>query len=304
MSAQDIIENEVREIVRRQALDPINEHGAVRRIVSDVMTRYDERSLVVTLPALDNPDGHLLRGLQRHRRVRPPAALPRRSVDRGDLDQRALPGLHRAQRPQRTHHHRAHRGRGPRPGRADAQDHRPPDRLLHPVRRRDAPRWIPPARRHPRHHPHPLGRQHPQVRRPRDLPRRPRRLRNPDVAGGAVPRGVCRLGPERSRRRRHPGRQDDPAQLPRLVDPGERAGRQLRRGVRAQDPAARLGIHADPAGQPRGHRRDPAPAPRQGSAADAPVPDHRRRGPCRGMSRPPDRAQLGPPAHCQGTMAT
>jgi Flp pilus assembly protein, ATPase CpaF len=57
MSAQDIIENEVREIVRRQALDPINEHGAVRRIVSDVMTRYDERSLVVTLPALDNPDG-------------------------------------------------------------------------------------------------------------------------------------------------------------------------------------------------------------------------------------------------------
>jgi len=57
MSAQDIIENEVREIVRRQALDPINEHGAARRIVSDVMTRYDERSLVVTLPALDNPDG-------------------------------------------------------------------------------------------------------------------------------------------------------------------------------------------------------------------------------------------------------
>jgi len=56
MSAQDIIENEVRDVVRRQALDPLTEHDAVHRIVRDVLTRYDERSLVATLPPLDDPD--------------------------------------------------------------------------------------------------------------------------------------------------------------------------------------------------------------------------------------------------------
>jgi pilus assembly protein CpaF len=55
MSAQDIIENEVREIVRRQALDPLTEHDAVHRIVGDVMARYDERGLVATLPPVDDP---------------------------------------------------------------------------------------------------------------------------------------------------------------------------------------------------------------------------------------------------------
>jgi pilus assembly protein CpaF len=55
MSAQDIIESEVREIVRRQSLDPLMEREAVRRIVDDVVNRYGERSLAVTLPALDDP---------------------------------------------------------------------------------------------------------------------------------------------------------------------------------------------------------------------------------------------------------
>ena len=57
MSAQDIIETEVRDIVRRQSLDPLTEREAVRRIVDDVVNRYGERSLAFTLPALaDAPE--------------------------------------------------------------------------------------------------------------------------------------------------------------------------------------------------------------------------------------------------------
>ena len=57
MSAQDIIETEVRDIVRRQSLDPLTERDAVRRIVDDVVNRYGERSLAFTLPALaDAPE--------------------------------------------------------------------------------------------------------------------------------------------------------------------------------------------------------------------------------------------------------
>ncbi len=56
MSAQDIIETEVRDIVRRQSLDPLTEHAAVRRIVADVVDRYDERSLIVDLPVVEEPD--------------------------------------------------------------------------------------------------------------------------------------------------------------------------------------------------------------------------------------------------------
>ena len=57
MSAQDIIETEVRDIVRRQSLDPLTERDAVRRIVDDVVNRYGERSLAFTLPTLaDAPE--------------------------------------------------------------------------------------------------------------------------------------------------------------------------------------------------------------------------------------------------------
>jgi pilus assembly protein CpaF len=55
MSAQDIIETEVRDIVRRQSLDPLSEREAVRRIVDDVVNRYGERSLAFTMPALADP---------------------------------------------------------------------------------------------------------------------------------------------------------------------------------------------------------------------------------------------------------
>ena len=53
------------------------------------------------------------------------------------------------------------------------------------------------------------------------------------AAGGALPRGGGRQRAQRPRRRRHPGRQDDAAELPGRGDPGARAGGHLRGGLRA-----------------------------------------------------------------------
>ena len=72
-------------------------------------------------------------------------------------------------------------------------------------------------------------------------------------------------------RRRHPGRQDHDAELPRGRDPRRRAGGQRRRGLRAAVHPPGLGRAPDPAAGARGHRRGPAPRPREGVAADAPV---------------------------------
>ena len=87
-SAGDTVEAEVRELVRRRGLDPVEDRLAMRRLIDEVVLDYDERSLSSTMPAL--PDPRLAaRGLRRRRRLRAAAAPPRRSRGRGDLDQRA-----------------------------------------------------------------------------------------------------------------------------------------------------------------------------------------------------------------------
>jgi pilus assembly protein CpaF len=43
MSAVDTVEAEVRELVRRRGLDPIEDRAAVRRLVDEVIAEYDER---------------------------------------------------------------------------------------------------------------------------------------------------------------------------------------------------------------------------------------------------------------------
>jgi pilus assembly protein CpaF len=50
--ATAIVEREVRELVRRRGLDPAGDPGAVRRLVDEVITDYDERALASTLPPL------------------------------------------------------------------------------------------------------------------------------------------------------------------------------------------------------------------------------------------------------------
>src|SRR6185312_14631775 len=47
-----IVEDEVRELIRRNGLDPATQLGEVRRLVDDVVRDYDERSLLGVLPAL------------------------------------------------------------------------------------------------------------------------------------------------------------------------------------------------------------------------------------------------------------
>lgn len=56
MQASTVVEDEVRELVRRRGLDPVADPGAVRRLVDEVINHYDERSVAGTLPPLvDTP---------------------------------------------------------------------------------------------------------------------------------------------------------------------------------------------------------------------------------------------------------
>jgi pilus assembly protein CpaF len=46
------VEAEVRELVRRRGLDPVSDRAAVRRLVDEVVSDYDERTLVSSLAPL------------------------------------------------------------------------------------------------------------------------------------------------------------------------------------------------------------------------------------------------------------
>jgi len=54
-AAVDTVEAEVRELVRRRGLDPVQDRLAVRRLVDDVVAEYDERTLTSALPPLSDP---------------------------------------------------------------------------------------------------------------------------------------------------------------------------------------------------------------------------------------------------------
>ena len=52
VSAVDAVEAEVRELVRRRGLDPISDRVAMRRLVDEVVSHYDERALTSALSPL------------------------------------------------------------------------------------------------------------------------------------------------------------------------------------------------------------------------------------------------------------
>lgn len=52
MNAISVVEDEVRELVRRRGLDPVADPAAVRRLVEEVISDYDERSVSGALPQL------------------------------------------------------------------------------------------------------------------------------------------------------------------------------------------------------------------------------------------------------------
>ncbi len=52
MLAIAVVEDEVRELVRRRGLDPVADPGSIRLLVDEVITDYDERSMSGSLPQL------------------------------------------------------------------------------------------------------------------------------------------------------------------------------------------------------------------------------------------------------------
>ena len=78
-------------------------------LVDEVVADYASRVLDLGAAAGRRPRAGGPGGARRGRRVRSAAALPRRPGGRGDLDQRAGPGLRRPARPQRADHDGAHR---------------------------------------------------------------------------------------------------------------------------------------------------------------------------------------------------
>jgi len=52
MSAIEMVDAEVRELVRRRGLDPVREPAAVRRLIDDVLADYGDRALSADLPAV------------------------------------------------------------------------------------------------------------------------------------------------------------------------------------------------------------------------------------------------------------
>jgi pilus assembly protein CpaF len=55
VDAVGVVEQEVRELVRRRGLDPATDPGAVRRLVDDVIGDYDDRTLGGAQPRLSDP---------------------------------------------------------------------------------------------------------------------------------------------------------------------------------------------------------------------------------------------------------
>src|SRR3954468_12459798 len=62
LNASTVVEDEVRELVRRRGIAPTNEPLAVRRLIDEVIAEYEERSLGGALPPLDDRV-HVARGV-------------------------------------------------------------------------------------------------------------------------------------------------------------------------------------------------------------------------------------------------
>lgn len=55
-TAVEMIDGQVRELVRREGIDPLREPGAVRTILQSVIREYDDRSLTGMVPPLEDPE--------------------------------------------------------------------------------------------------------------------------------------------------------------------------------------------------------------------------------------------------------
>jgi pilus assembly protein CpaF len=56
-AAVDIVDTEVRELIRQRGVDPVREPATVRRLIDDVVADYADRALTGVLPVLADPRG-------------------------------------------------------------------------------------------------------------------------------------------------------------------------------------------------------------------------------------------------------
>lgn len=59
MDGVEILETEVRALIRRRGLDPLRDRRGVQALVADVLADYDERSLLGSVPVLPDPPAAL-----------------------------------------------------------------------------------------------------------------------------------------------------------------------------------------------------------------------------------------------------
>ncbi len=64
-SALDVVDGEVRELIRRRGLDPFTDPGPVRVLVRDVVADYSERSLISALPPIGDAESVVRDALDR-----------------------------------------------------------------------------------------------------------------------------------------------------------------------------------------------------------------------------------------------
>jgi hypothetical protein len=75
MTAIEIIDAEVRDVVRREGIDPVADPGAIRTIVEQVVASYDEGSLSRPLPPAGRFTVRHANGPRCSRGLRPAAGL-------------------------------------------------------------------------------------------------------------------------------------------------------------------------------------------------------------------------------------
>jgi hypothetical protein len=252
-TADQIVEREVRELVRQRGLDPGNgDADAVRRLIDEVVADYAERRLVASMPPLADP-GLVAKTVADRVIGMGPLQL---FFDDPDIEEIWInePGkvfVAKTGRPQLTTTvlteqqvgdlvERMLRASGCRVDLSSpfvdatlADGSR-----LHVV--------IPDITRPP------LGGQHQKIRAPRPLARRARPAGHDDRPVRPLPGGGGRRRAERRHRGPHPGRQGHPAQLPGGRHPTARAGHHLRGSVPAAGRPPRHRGHADAAAEPGG----------------------------------------------------
>ena len=214
-----VIEDQVRDAVRRLGVDPLREPDTVRTLVDQAISSYPAADMVQDLGGVDDVQAV---AREVHDAVAGFGAL-QRFFDDPEVEEVWInePGrvfVARRGRSELTTTVLSEAG-GPRPGGADAAVVRPPPGPGQPVRRRGPAGRQPPARGDPGHHRAALGGQHPAVRAARLPCRGPGRARHAHPPGRPVPGRGRRQRPERGGGRWDPGRKDDTTDLHMCAQP-------------------------------------------------------------------------------------